>query len=112
MTNSLREIFDAQYQASRNQEAPDYYARMSTLDKLLRLTQRFEPEINESMSADFGNRNEIESMLGDIIMVLAGIKDCKKRLKSWMRPRRVRVSVQYWPGKGRIDRDHVVAALV
>jgi coniferyl-aldehyde dehydrogenase len=103
MNNNLRDIFDVQYRASRDEEAPDYYARMQTLDKLLHLTQRHESEINEAMHADFGNRSAVESMLGDIIMVLANIKDSKKRLRAWMRPRRVKIAVQYWPGKGRIE---------
>lgn len=100
---TLQEIFETQRQKSRSQAAPNYNQRIATLTRLLKLTEQYEGEICEALHKDFGNRSSAESILGDIIMVLGGLKNDRRHLKKWMKPRRAKTALQYLPASSRIE---------
>lgn len=99
----MQDIFARQRAESRNTIVPDYLARIQALDALLMITQRYEKEISSAISEDFGYRSTEETLLGDIMMALAGIKGTKKHLKKWMKPTKVATDLQYLPGSSHIE---------
>ena len=99
----MQDIFARLRAKSRNSTAPDYLARIQALDTLLMITERYEKEIISAISEDFGYRSAEETLLGDIMMALAGIKGSKKHLKKWMKPTKVATDLQYLPGSSHIE---------
>ncbi len=102
MTN-LNEIFNTQRVKTRTETPPTYEERRATLTKLIDLIQQHENDICEAMHQDFGNRCKVESMLGDIITALGGLKNDRRHLKKWMKPKKVKTTLQYLPGSSHIE---------
>jgi coniferyl-aldehyde dehydrogenase len=75
-----------------------YAERLDDLKTLSRLLTENRPAIVAAINADYGNRNEIETLFAEIFLVQAGIHDTLRRLKSWMKPRRRRVDLLAYPG--------------
>src|SRR5438067_2220081 len=92
----------AQRQAFLREGPPDYTKRLENLNKLLSLTLANEERIADAISRDFGHRSRFETALGEIFVVIAGIKHARKHLKQWMKPRRVPTPLYFWPGKSEI----------
>ncbi|MGY8985352.1 MAG: coniferyl aldehyde dehydrogenase [Sphingomonadales bacterium] len=101
---SLSESFEAQRSLSRNGSVIGYDQRMEALDKLLAMTLDNEGEIIASIAADFGTRCPMETIMGDILMTITNLKENRKQLRKWMKPRRVKTAKHYWPGSSHIKR--------
>ncbi len=81
---------------------PSYTQRMADLEKLAVEVVAQKEALVAAVSADFGRRSRHETLLADIMMVLADIKDTRKRLARWMRPKRVAVDFKAWPASAQI----------
>ncbi len=64
--------------------------------------KRHGDEIIGAISKDFGGRAEYETTLAELAYVFLEIRQVRKRLKRWMRTRRVSTSPLYFPGKNRL----------
>ena len=53
--------------------------------------------------SDFGVRSRHETLMAEVLTVVRGIQEVRKNLRRWMRPRRVRVSWLYRPGRARVQ---------
>lgn len=69
--------------------APDYRRRMDALAALKSELHAREQEIVHALSADFGGRAREETLLIELFQVAEMINHARRRLKGWMRPRRV-----------------------
>lgn len=81
---------------------PDYAQRM---DDLARLRAAFKARLEEfaaAMSADFGRRSRHESLLSDGMTVFAEIDYVRRRLRRWMRPKRMWADWLFWPARCEI----------
>ncbi len=76
----------------------DYAERLADLKALGRLVRDNQSAIVAAISADYGNRSEIETLFGEVFLVQAAIHDALKRLKAWMKPRRRSVDLLVYPG--------------
>jgi coniferyl-aldehyde dehydrogenase len=72
---------------------PTYEERIADLRALARLIKDNQAAIVAAINGDYGNRSEFETLFGEVYLVLDGIHDAEKRLKSWMRPERRRVDL-------------------
>ena len=81
---------------------PSYTQRMADLAKLSSEVVAQKEALVSAVSADFGRRSRHETLLADIMMVLEDIKDARKHLARWMRPKRVAVDFKAWPASAQI----------
>eukprot|EP00003_Mantamonas_plastica_P017319 TRINITY_DN2879_c0_g1_i1.p1 TRINITY_DN2879_c0_g1~~TRINITY_DN2879_c0_g1_i1.p1 ORF type:complete len:481 (-),score=56.20 TRINITY_DN2879_c0_g1_i1:977-2419(-) len=99
----LKQAFERQRQAYLADPIPDRAERIAHLRSLSLLVQDHQEAIVKAISDDFGNRSDTETLFCEIYMVLDGIKDTIKQLKSWMKPQRRHVKQMLYPGaKNRV----------
>ncbi len=97
-------IFRAQQRAFARQPNPPLQVRRERLDRLLALTLGHEREIVAAIDQDFGGRSPHETRLSELFIVRGAIGHARRHLRSWMRPRRVKTSIQFRPGHNRLLR--------
>lgn len=85
--------------------------RLDQLRGIERLCYEREAEIVAALAADLG-RSPTEAWLGDIASTRAEAVYARKRLRKWMRRRRVRLPVAQLPGQGWVQYDPLGVVLV
>lgn len=100
--SELRAVFERQRRASRQESPPDHAVRCDRLDRLTAILERYEEDFVAAMSADFGHRSPHESRLLDIVTAIGDVREIRRRLKGWMKPRRVPTRLHLRPGHGRV----------
>lgn len=94
LTRKLRERY-------ATDQTRDYAYRIELLDRLYQgIESRYEDFVS-ALADDLG-KSETESFMTEIGFVLAEISYVRKHLKSWMRPVRVRQTMQTAPSRNRI----------
>lgn len=101
---ALDTAFLRQQRAFAADGPPDLAIRLDRIDRLTTLTERHERDIALAIAADFGSRSHHETVLAEIVVTLAGLRHARRRLARWMRTRRTRTAVHFWPGYARIMR--------
>ncbi len=71
--------------------------RIKNLDLLHNALINYKDRLILSISNDFGNRSESETLLAEVIPLLEGIAYNRKRLKKWMRPQKRHVPLTLLP---------------
>jgi coniferyl-aldehyde dehydrogenase len=94
---AVRAIFDGQRHASRHLPAPTLTQRQESLDKLRDLIKTNGPAVAAAISADFGARSVVETELLEIVPALNAIRHARRKLSSWMKPRRRPVDLTFQP---------------
>jgi coniferyl-aldehyde dehydrogenase len=97
----LRELFDGQREAFRV-GPPDYRKRLNSLDLLRRTVLGRQDEIARATDADFGGRARQETLLLELAPLVDSIRHATRHLASWMKPRRVRAGIHFFPATTRI----------
>src|SRR5258707_11577251 len=98
----LTAAFERLRRAQARDGAPDHHAREMSLRALLEQVVRHQAAFAAAISADFGHRATIETDLGEILMVVNGIKHARRNLGRWMRPQRRSVAWHFRPGNARV----------
>ncbi|MGH8184343.1 MAG: hypothetical protein ACREPH_11865 [Rhodanobacteraceae bacterium] len=97
----LNELLQHQREAWRAR-APDCAQRM---DDLARLRVAFKAKLEDFarvVSADFGRRPRVETLLADGMPVLHEIDHVRAHLKRWMRPQRIAADAPFLPARCEI----------
>jgi acyl-CoA reductase-like NAD-dependent aldehyde dehydrogenase len=50
-----------------------------------------------ALDADYGGRSRLETLLADVLVTVDAARFSRRRLRGWMRPRRVHVPFPFWP---------------
>jgi coniferyl-aldehyde dehydrogenase len=100
--NTLSDGFHRMIEISRASAPPTLEHRLDWLSRLRALLQDNEKRFEQAISADFGHRCAIETLIAETLSLLGEIKHTSKQLKRWMAPRRVPTQVQFMPGKNRL----------
>jgi len=79
--------------------------RRDDLKKIETLLMKNQQAWIDAVSADFGNRSEVETRLLEISVILSGCKDMRANLGRWMKPERVPTPLITAPGKSYLRRD-------
>src|SRR5271170_7980688 len=90
--------FAAQRAAFLKGADPDHRERLADLQALARLLTENQGAIIAAIDADYGGRSGFETMFGEMFASLDGLRDARKRLARWMRPRRRSVDALLYPG--------------
>ena len=98
----LSTILERQREAFLRDGPPSLEQRRAALARLTQAVKDSADHIADVISADFGSRSRHESLLAEVLVVCASIRHALRHLPSWMRPKRVPVSLEFKPGRGRI----------
>ena len=99
---NMRAVFDAQRAAFLHAGAPSLQARLGDLKKLGDAIGRSGDRLAAAISADFGNRSRHETELGEVFPAQAAIRNTRRHLAGWMKPKRVSVGLELAPASARI----------
>jgi coniferyl-aldehyde dehydrogenase len=100
--NVLGVRFEAQCRAFEAESFPSFAARKDRLTRLLALAEKHEAAICAAIDSDFSGRAAQETRLAELFVVRAGIRHALRRLRGWMRERRVATSLPFLPGRNRL----------
>jgi coniferyl-aldehyde dehydrogenase len=75
-------------------------ASLKTLESLLRANQE---RILDAISADFGNRSRVETLMSEILPTLSASAHARRHLARWMRPQRRAVGLNFQPASNRVE---------
>jgi coniferyl-aldehyde dehydrogenase len=89
--SALAGIFARQQSAFREDPYPAAAERQNRLDLLIRAVLIRQGEIAAALDRDFGGRCVAEVRYSEIFAALQSLRHAKRRLKKWMKPRRVPV---------------------
>lgn len=101
--DTKKEIDDKFYKMKLEFESGDtksYEYRRRFLQRLYEVIRNEEENIKTALYKDL-NKTEIESYMSEIAIVIEEIKIAKKKLKNWMKPRRIIPSITQMPSKIR-----------
>ncbi|MEW6642433.1 MAG: coniferyl aldehyde dehydrogenase [Pseudomonadota bacterium] len=98
----LDDLFRRQFEASRTVPPPTLAERLDRLARLRALVTDNEAQFAAAISADFGHRSAIETLIAETMFVRGEIRHAAKHLKAWMTPRRVRTQLQFLPGRNKL----------
>ncbi len=103
VAGELGEVFARQRAAFDRNPAPSLHQRRATLLKLEQLIEQNSQILAEAANADFGTRSGFETEMSEVVGTISIIRFMRRRLRSWMAPRRRSVSVWYMPAKNRVE---------
>jgi coniferyl-aldehyde dehydrogenase len=81
---------------------PPAAVRLASLARLQGAVHTHQDLIADAISADFGNRSRAETVLSEILPVIAACKHARRHVKRWMRPRRRAVGINFQPATNRL----------
>jgi coniferyl-aldehyde dehydrogenase len=93
-----------QRRAFEAERMPSFEVRRDRLQRLLDMTRKYGDALAAAMAQDFGHRARQESLLADVFTVEAGARHAIKRLRRWMKPRRVETPLHFLPGRNVLMR--------
>ena len=85
----IKKIFEEQKLFFNQNQTKSYDFRVKQLDKLYKAIQTFSPDIMDALYQDL-HKSEVESYTSEIGYVLGNIREAKKNLKHWMKPKKVK----------------------
>ncbi len=98
----MQRIFQAQKSAFRSQPMLSAEDRVSQLQRLRDIIARYQDQLAQAVSEDFGHRSLDETKFAEIMTSLEGIKYYQKNLRAWMRPQKRHVNPLHLPAKARV----------
>jgi len=104
---SLADTLAALKAAHRKQGAPSYDKRIEHLDALRRALVTNKEAIAKAISADFGGRSRVESLVAEVFVTVAGIDYVKERLHEWMEVEPREVAWTFLPGRAEVQNQPV-----
>ena len=94
----LRAALDLQRRACAGDPVPAYRERVADLRTLRRFVLENRDELIEAVNRDYGSRSRHETLFGELVPVLDGIKHTLRHLRGWMQPQRRGVDLLLFPG--------------
>ncbi|MGB3166210.1 MAG: coniferyl aldehyde dehydrogenase [Alteraurantiacibacter sp.] len=87
-TAALKGALEAQRRAFTDGRPEPLSARRDRLDRLIVLLAQNDQKLCDAMSADYGNRSTVQSMLSDVLVSIEFAKYCRSKLSHWAKPDR------------------------
>jgi coniferyl-aldehyde dehydrogenase len=99
---AVEAIFRRQHALARGAPHPSLAERLARLQRLRQLIRDNEQAFAAAISADFGNRSRVETLMAETLFVQGEIRHAVTHLKRWMAPRHVATQFRFKPGKNRL----------
>jgi coniferyl-aldehyde dehydrogenase len=100
--NEAQRIFQLQREAYLRDPYPSLEERKQRLGALEQILLDNMDAIVEAIGRDFGHRCAEESKILEILPIIDGIRDARKKVRKWMKPQRRHVSVLFATGKNHL----------
>jgi coniferyl-aldehyde dehydrogenase len=94
----LKAALEAQRQACGRDPVPTHRQRLADLATLARFIRENRDDMVAAVNQDYGCRSRHETLLGEIVPVLDGLKYTRRHLRGWMRRQRRAVDLLLFPG--------------
>ena len=101
MNGQIQEILQRHKQFFDTGRTRDLAHRIEQLQLLKHAIRRFEPDITQAMYRDL-RKNETETYLTEILIVLRSIDHTVKHLRKWAKPQKVRTPLPLQPSSSEI----------
>jgi coniferyl-aldehyde dehydrogenase len=98
----LHRVFKAQKQAFRQHPMPSADERIANLASFKRVLIKYQDELAQAASDDFGHRSQDETKFAEILTTLEGAKYYTKNVRKWMRPEKRHVSPLQMPATAKV----------
>lgn len=95
-------VFHRQRRAFLAASPSSYEVRKAKLDRLRAVLLAERESLAQAISGDFGHRSRHETMIGEVVTTLNGIRHTTKHLRRWMAPERVSVNPPLLPARAEI----------
>ena len=99
LISMMRDSFNRAKNAFAHDRTPSAQSRRDSLRKLATMLVSNKDAIIEAIRADFGNRSAHETELLEIFPALSAIKDARRQLGGWMKPKRSWASMWFLPAR-------------
>ena len=98
LSGALRAALEVQRRACARDPVPTYRQRRADLATLRRFIVENREALVEAVNRDYGSRSRHETLFGELVPVLDGIRHAQRHLRRWMRPQRRSVDLRLFPG--------------
>jgi coniferyl-aldehyde dehydrogenase len=95
---ALQAALERQRRAYAQDPVPGYRQRQADLATLRRFIVENREALIAAVNRDYGSRSRHETLFGEVVPVLDGIRHARRHLRSWMRPQRRSVDLLLFPG--------------
>ena len=96
--STLQAALDLQRASYARDPMPTFRQRIADLRTLAQFVRENRDDMVAAVNQDYGCRSRHETLLGEIVPVLDGIKYTRHHLRSWMRRQRRGVDLLLFPG--------------
>ncbi len=96
--SGLQAALELQRRAYGRDPVPTYRQRITDLRTLARFIRENRDDLVAAVNDDYGCRSRHETLLGEVVPVLDGIKYTRHHLRGWMRRQRRGVDLLLFPG--------------
>lgn len=104
-------ISEVQRNFFRTKKTFDYEFRKNNLLLLKRAIKIHEKELFDALKSDL-NKSEEESLITELSLVYSEINHHLKKMKKWMRPKRVKTNLLNWPAKSEVHYEPYGVSLI
>ena len=90
--DNLNEILEKQKRAHLREGPLSVETRKEWIDRCITLLIKYQNEIAEAISEDFGHRSTESSLLADVAGSIGSLKSAKENIKKWVKPEKRKVT--------------------
>ena len=90
--DNLNKILEKQKKAHLRDGALSVETRKEWIDRCIALLIKYQNEIVEAISKDFGHRSTESSLLADVAGSIGSLKSAKENIKKWVKPEKRKVT--------------------
>ncbi len=90
--DNLNEILEKQKKAHLTEGPLSVETRKEWIDRCIALLIKYQNEMPEAISEDFGHRSTESSLLADVAGSIGSLKNAKENIKKWVKPEKRKVT--------------------
>ena len=98
----MQRIFNAQRAAYGLRPMPSADERISSLRRLRAAIVKYQDDLADAVSQDFGHRSTHETKIAEVLTSLEAVKYATKNVKGWMKPQKRHSGILAMPAKARV----------
>jgi coniferyl-aldehyde dehydrogenase len=98
----MQRIFQSQRSAYSMRPMPSAEERIAGLERLRQAVLKYQDDLADAVSQDFGHRSKDETKIAEILTSLEAIKYGSKNLAKWMKPQKRHPGILAIPAKARV----------
>ena len=99
----LQAALDRQRKSFQAAPFPTAVRRQDALKRLEQLVRTHQDGIVSAISADFGNRSRVETLMSEVLPTIGAAVHARRHLAGWMRPQRRSTAMNFKPGTNRVE---------